>query len=91
MSAAVAHFDDQSKRIEVSKGHSFVINLPAMPTAGFQWMVARCPEHVHLEEDSFRPSSGAMGAAATQQLRFHADKQGSDPITLSYVRLASKL
>ena len=40
--------------LAVGRGVSFTIELPATPTAGYQWQAARLPAGVTLDRTEFR-------------------------------------
>ena len=73
--------------LAVGRGEPFTIELPAAPTAGYQWQAARLPPGVALDRSEFRPPAGAAaGGAALQVLHFTATEPGLCQIDLVYQR-----
>lgn len=73
--------------LAVGRGVSFTIELPAAPTAGYQWQAARLPAGVTLDRTEFRsPTAAAAGGATLQVLHFTATEPGLGRIDLVYQR-----
>ena len=73
--------------LAVGRGVSFTIELPAAPTAGYQWQAARLPAGVTLDRTEFRSrTAAAAGGATLQVLHFTATEPGLRRIDLVYQR-----
>lgn len=67
-------------------GTSFVLELPALATAGYTWQVGRQPEVAALTEARIRPSGTALGAPSIQEFEFLATRPGESRLVLDYKR-----
>jgi predicted secreted protein len=73
--------------LAVDRGQPFTIELPATPTAGYQWQAAALPAGVALDRTEFRTPAGAAGGGTSLQvLHFTAAEPGLHRIDLVYQR-----
>jgi predicted secreted protein len=77
--------------LAVERGKPFTIELPATPTAGYQWQAAGLPAGVTLDRTEFRspagaPARAAAGGTSLQVLHFTATEPGMHRIDLVYQR-----
>jgi predicted secreted protein len=72
--------------IRVRIGESFVLELPARPTAGYAWEVSRAPDVTLLKEERMRAGGAAAGAASVQEFEFAAARAGEGVLVAEYKR-----
>lgn len=70
-------------RIEARVGEPFVVELPVLATAGYEWQVTRAPEIARLREARTRPGAPATGGASIQELEFVATNAGKGVLVLA--------
>jgi inhibitor of cysteine peptidase len=76
----------QGDSITVENGQELVIALTANPSTGYTWVAGPNDNVKYLSSKQVNASSGAIGAAGTQQLKFTAIKAGSSTLELAYAR-----
>lgn len=83
-------YGKDDKNITVAAGKTFVIQLDANPTTGYDWSVKINDESVvKLENQEYKQQSGTeemTGAGGTDYFTFKGLKKGSATITLTYER-----
>ena len=84
-SSSVPVFRDGDS-IAVENGQEFVIALTANPSTGYTWDAGPNDNVKYLSSKQVNASSGAIGAAGTQELTFKAIKTGSSTLELAYAR-----
>lgn len=84
-SSSVPVFHDGDS-ITVKNDQEFVIALTANPSTGYTWDAGPNDNVKYLSSKQVNASSGAIGAAGTQQLTFKAIKTGSSTLELAYAR-----
>ena len=72
--------------ISVKNGQEFVIALTANPSTGYTWDAGPNDNVKYESSKQVNASSGAIGAAGTQELTFKAVKTGSSTLELAYAR-----
>jgi inhibitor of cysteine peptidase len=78
-------YTEQDSDITVTRGATFVIELPATPSTGYSWS-AQDDELVSLENSEPVRGGSAPGAAGMQRLTFRAQATGSTTLELDYAR-----
>ena len=84
-SASVPVFHEGDS-ITVKDGQEFVIALTANPSTGYTWSAGPNDNVKYMSSKQVNASSGAIGAAGTQELKFTAIKTGSNTLELAYAR-----
>ena len=80
-------YDRSTSLIQARPGETFTIELPAVPTAGFQWKVRATAEKVVSQEsDEFVPARSGIGGAAGQRFAFRAVGKGHTSLVFVYAR-----
>ena len=64
----------------------FVIELEAIPGAGYTWELTRLPEQVKLVSQKFVSKSKAIGGTSTQRFTLVADQPGIYVLGFEYKR-----
>ena len=72
--------------ITVKNGQEFVIALTANPSTGYTWDAGPNDNVKYVSSKQVNASSGAIGAAGTQELTFKAVQTGSSTLELAYAR-----
>ena len=83
--------DGCQESITLHKGQRLVIKLPATQATGFSWQTKEPPTilkptNADVLEYEKQPDDGAVGKAGKQLIRFTAEKEGSEVLTLNYFR-----
>jgi predicted secreted protein len=73
-------------RIEARIGEPFVIELPVLATAGYEWQLARAPESARLNDARTRPGGPATGGPSVQEFEFVATHAGEGLLVLACSR-----
>ena len=76
----------EGESITVKNGQEFVIALTANPSTGYTWDAGPNDNVTYQSSKQVNASSGAIGAAGTQELTFKAVKTGSSTLELAYAR-----
>lgn len=71
--------------ISVADGQTFVIELAANPTTGYEWTAQDNP-HAELVKSRQVTQSTLVGAPGMQELTFRATEAGSTTLVLDYAR-----
>lgn len=79
---------DDGGSVAVGVGEEFTVALPANPSTGFTWTVARLDADVfeQVGETEFEPESDALGAGGTLTYRFEGRAAGTGELVLEYRR-----
>jgi inhibitor of cysteine peptidase len=72
--------------ITVKNGQEFVIALTSNPSTGYTWQAGKNDKVKYLSSSQVNASSGAIGAAGTQELKFKAVDTGTTTLELAYSR-----
>jgi inhibitor of cysteine peptidase len=75
--------------IAVAVGQDFKVTLPANPTTGYQWGLAKAPDEklVRLVKSAYkRPDAKLMGAGGDMTWTFKALAEGKTEVKLTYAR-----
>lgn len=67
-------------------GETFSIELEGNPTTGYQWQEKFDEEKVKLLDKKINPSSGQIGASATEVFKFQVLKEGTTDLRFNYKR-----
>lgn len=70
-------------RIQARIGESFVVALPVLATAGYEWQVARAPETARLSDTRTHPGGPATGGPSVQEFEFVATRAGEGRLVLA--------
>ena len=83
---------DAGRPVELHVGDTLEITLPANPTTGFQWEVSELDSAIlrPVGEQTFEPSSNAVGSGGQVTLRFEAVGVGQTELKLILHRLFEK-
>jgi predicted secreted protein len=65
---------------------SFVVELAARVTAGYEWQLSQIPDVVVLSAERIQRAGPAKGAPAKQEFEFHAIRAGDGRLELEYKR-----
>ena len=79
-------FGKDATRIQIRVGESFVLELPAAATAGFEWLLERGPEVAVLSQERIRPAGPGIGASSIQEFEFAATRAGTSTLLMEYKR-----
>jgi predicted secreted protein len=79
-------YGKNTKRIQVRVGERFVLELPAIATGGFTWLLNRQPDVAVLTQKRIRPGGPAIGASSVQEFEFAALRAGASKLLLEYKR-----
>ncbi len=84
----VKQYSDPNVPITAAVRQEFLLALPANPTTGFTWQLAKpLDPNLMLAETSYTPEEGRIvGAGGTQYWRFEGISPGTATITLNYAR-----
>ncbi|MBZ5675579.1 MAG: protease inhibitor I42 family protein [Acidobacteriia bacterium] len=75
------------QQITTAAGEEFVVRLPAVATAGYQWEVRTLPPGIRLESPAPETIPGDRpGDTVTEVFRFRAEKAGDYSISFAYKR-----
>jgi predicted secreted protein len=69
-------------RIEARIGETFVVELPVLATAGYEWQLVRAPESARLNDARTRPGGPATGGPSVQAFEFVAAHAGEGLLVL---------
>lgn len=72
--------------ISVEVGQEFVVELPATPSTGYEWIPEANPLVTLRSSRQVAGGSGRAGAPGTQRLTFAATDGGSSTLVLNYAR-----
>jgi len=80
--------DDSERKIVLSIGRTFEIDLPSNPTTGYSWLLKIAnPSIISDESYSYESdSSGRVGVSGKATWTLKARKQGETSLTFSYQR-----
>ena len=88
-----AQESNPAEMIDTQLGRNFTITLPANPTTGYQWQLAR-PLNVKLikliSSEYIADDTGLIGSGGKQVWKFKALKVGRAAVALKYVRPSEK-
>lgn len=73
-------------QIRARIGESFVLELPALATGGFTWLITRKPETATLSDERIRPAGATIGAASVQEFEFVVARAGEGLLVVAYKR-----
>jgi predicted secreted protein len=79
-------YGKNTKRIQVRVGERFILELPAVATAGFTWLLNQDLEVAVLTQERMRPGEPSRGAISIQEFEFAAIKSGASTLLLEYKR-----
>jgi predicted secreted protein len=65
---------------------SFVLELSAHATAGYEWQLSRVPDVVVLDAQRIQRASPGKGAPAMQEFEFLATRPGEGRLEMEYKR-----
>ena len=92
-SSCLAQESNPAEMINTHKGRNFTITLPANPSTGYQWQLAR-PLNVKMikliSSEYIADDIGFIGSAGKQVWKFRALKVGRTAVALKYVRPSEK-
>ena len=92
-SSCPAQESKPAEMISAQAGRNFTITLPANPTTGYQWQLAR-PLNVKLikliSSEYIADDTGLVGSGGKQVWKFKAIKVGRAAVALKYVRPSEK-
>jgi predicted secreted protein len=75
-----------ASEIRVQVGVSFVLELSAIATAGYEWQLSQVPDVVVLSAERIKQAGPQKGAPATQEFEFLATRPGEGRLKLEYKR-----
>jgi inhibitor of cysteine peptidase len=79
-----------SEHRTLTLGKSFIINLPANRTTGYEWTVRKLPNQLEQKNSAYVVSgkcqSGMVGCSGQQKFTLKAVKLGRGILTLAYAR-----
>lgn len=70
-------------QISVRTGETFLVELSARATAGYEWQVTQVPDVTALVAARVRAGGPALGAASVQEFEFRATTTGAGTLRLS--------
>jgi inhibitor of cysteine peptidase len=82
-----------AEMIDAQAGHSFTITLPANPTTGYQWQLARPlnDKMVKLIKSEYvADDTSLIGSGGNQVWKFKALAEGRAAVALKYVKPSEK-
>ena len=88
-----AQESNPAEMINTQLGRNFTVTLPANPTTGYQWQLAR-PLNVKMIKligsEYIADDTGLIGSGGKQVWKFKALKVGRAAVALKYVRPSDK-
>jgi inhibitor of cysteine peptidase len=88
-SSCLAQESNPAEMINTQVRHNFTITLPANPTTGYQWQLARPLNDKMIKlisSEYIADDTGLVGSGGKQVWKFRALKVGRAAIALKYVR-----
>lgn len=79
-------YGKDTTRIQARVGERFVLELPALATGGFTWLLNRNPEVAVLSQERIRPGGPGIGASSIQEFEFAATRAGAGTLLMEYKR-----
>jgi inhibitor of cysteine peptidase len=84
----LAYKADQSANgstVVLAAGQALLIELPENPTTGYRWVMQPC-SGMRLDENTFSPGGGGIGAGGIRRLKLSATATGAHRLTLLQCR-----
>jgi len=82
----VRKYGKSTKCIQTRVGEHFVLELSALATAGFTWLLNRESALAVLTQERIRPGGPGIGASSIQEFEFTAVRAGAGALVLEYKR-----
>lgn len=79
-------YGKDTTRIQVKVAERFVLELPALATGGFTWMLNGHPEVAVLRQERIRAGGPGIGASSIQEFEFVATRAGASTLLMEYKR-----
>jgi inhibitor of cysteine peptidase len=82
-----------AEMIDAQKGRTFTITVPANPTTGYQWQLARPLNDTMvklIKSEYIADDTALIGSGGKQVWKFRALEEGRTAIALKYVKLSEK-
>src|SRR5262249_62180599 len=83
---------DNKMKVKVPVGQEVLVKLPANPTTGFTWVVAKNDKNVleQVGEPKYEKGAGGVGGGGTMIFKFKAAKEGDSNLEMHYLRTFEK-
>lgn len=91
--SCMAQKSNPAEMVKACEGHHFTITIPANPTTGYQWQLARPLNNKMIQfirSEYIADNTGAVGSGGKEIWTFRALQAGRSAIALKYARTWEK-